>query len=71
MTFPTVTEHSIRYPVTSVLAKPYECDNTGYVDITSSINSLKANQANVGSMEFPAGTYLVGDNLSIPVIYFH
>ena len=66
MAYPTTTEHHKLYPYTSIMASPYSCDPTGVVDIAASIESLKANQSNVGTIYFPHGTYKLATNLTIP-----
>lgn len=65
-TYPTTTEHHKRYPYTSAMASPYSCDNTGVLDIAASIELIKANQSNVGTIYFPHGTYKLATNLTIP-----
>src|SRR4030042_1745592 len=66
MTYPTVTEHHKLYPYTSVMASPYSCDPTGVTDIATAIESIKANQSNIGTIYFPHGTYKLSTNLTIP-----
>jgi len=48
------------------MASPYSCDNTGVVDIAASIELIKANQSNTGTIYFPHGTYKLSTNLTIP-----
>ena len=64
--YPTTTEHHKLYPYTSVMASPYSCDNTGVLDIAASIELIKANQSNKGTIYFPHGTYKLATNLTIP-----
>ena len=64
--YPTITAHSKLYPKTSVLASPYSCDNTGTLDCSAAIEQIKANQANIGTIYFPHGTYRISSNLTIP-----
>ena len=67
MAYPTITEHHKLYPNTSVMASPYSCDNTGTLDIAASIELIKANQSNIGTIYFPHGTYKLSTNLTIPI----
>jgi len=64
--YPTTTTHSKLYPKTSVLASPYNCDNTGTLDCSAAIEQIKANQVNIGTIYFPHGTYRISSNLTIP-----
>lgn len=67
MTYRTVTEHHKVYPWTDVMASPYNCDNAGTLDCAAAIESIKAYQSNEGVLYFPQGTYLIADDLVIPV----
>ena len=64
--YPTTTEHHKLYPYTSVMASPYSCDNTGVVDCAASVELIKANQSNTGTIHIPKGTFKIGTNLTIP-----
>jgi len=66
MAYQTVTVHHKKYPWTSVMASPYNCDNTGTLDCSAKLENLKAYLSNVGEIFFPEGTYLISDNLTIP-----
>ena len=67
MAYPTTTEHSKLYPYTSIMGSPYSCDSTGVIDCTASIESIKANQSNVGTIFIPKGTFSIATNLTTPV----
>jgi len=49
------------------MASPYSCDPTGVIDCAASIESIKANQSNVGTVFIPRGTFSIVTNLTIPV----
>lgn len=66
MPYPTVIEHHKRYPNTSVMASPYSCDNTGTVDCSASIEQIKSDLSNSGTVVVPKGTYLIDENLTLP-----
>lgn len=66
MTYRTDIEHHRLYPWTSLMAAPYSCDATGTNDCASSIEDIKTNQANIGTIYVPHGTFLIGTNLTIP-----
>lgn len=66
MSFPTVINHSKRYPATSIMAEPYNCDPLGLIGCAAGIEQLKADQADVGTMIVPAGQFLIDANLTIP-----
>lgn len=66
MAYRTDIEHHRLYPWTSLMAAPYSCDATGTNDCASSIEDIKTNQANVGTIYVPHGTFLVDTNLTIP-----
>ena len=64
--YPTTTEHHKLYPYTSIMASPYSGDPTGVIDCAAAIESIKANQSNLGTIYIPAGTFRIGTNLTIP-----
>ncbi len=66
MAYQTVTVHHKKYPWTSVMASPYNCDNTGTLDCSAKLENLKAYLSNVGEIFFPEGTYLISGDLTIP-----
>jgi len=66
MAYQTVTVHHKKYPWTSVMASPYNCDNTGILNCAAKLEDLKAYLSNVGEIFFPEGTYLISDDLTIP-----
>lgn len=70
MAYQTVTVHHKKYPHTSVMASPYLCDNTGTLNCAADLEDLKAYLSNVGEVFFPEGTYLLSDDLTIPVGMF-
>jgi hypothetical protein len=66
MAYQTVTVHHKKYPWTSVMASPYNCDNTGILNCAAKLEDLKAYLLNAGEIFFPEGTYLISDDLTIP-----
>ena len=65
--YPTTTEHHKLYPYTSIMASPYSGDPTGVLDCAAAIESIKANQSNLGTIYIPRGTFKIATNLTIPV----
>ncbi len=65
--YPTTTEHHKLCPNTSIMASPYSCDNTGTLDCAAAIESIKANQSNVGTIVIPKGVFKIATNLTIPI----
>ncbi len=65
--YPTTTEHHKLCPNTSIMASPYSCDNTGALDCAAAIESIKANQSNVGTIVIPKGVFKIATNLTIPI----
>jgi len=66
MAYSTTTEQAKLYPYTSIMASPYSGDPTGVVNCAAAIESIKANQSNIGTIYIPKGTFRIGTNLSIP-----
>jgi hypothetical protein len=64
--YPTTTEHHKVYPYTSIMASPYSGDPTGAIDCAAAIESIKANQSNVGTIYIPTGVFKIATNLTIP-----
>lgn len=64
--YPTTTEHHKLYPYTSIMASPYSGDPTGVLNCAAAIESIKANQSNLGTIYIPRGTFRIGTNLTIP-----
>lgn len=67
MAYPTTTEHYKVYPYTSIMGSPYSCDPTGVIDCAASIESIKANQSNTGTISIPKGTFKISTNITIPI----
>lgn len=67
MAYTTKTYHAKTYPWTSIMAAPYSCDPTGVTNCAAAIESLKTNQANVGTIHVPKGTFKIATDLTIPV----
>jgi hypothetical protein len=65
--YPTTIEHHKLYPYTSLMASPYSGDSTGSVDCAAALESIKADQSNLGTIYVPRGTYKVSTNVTIPI----
>jgi hypothetical protein len=66
MAYSTVTQHPKGYPFTSVMAAPFDADNTGVLDASSAFAEVFVYLSNSGTVWVPKGTYKIDENVTVP-----